>query len=88
MLPVLREWAPQLIVISAGFDAHRDDPLATLNLDDDDFHWITEQLTAIAGETAQGRIVSILEGGYSPAGLSGGSAAHLRALMGRPQPAH
>lgn len=87
LLPVLRAWAPQLIVISAGFDAHRDDPLSNMNLDDGDFHWITQELAYIATETAQGRIVSILEGGYSPGGLAGGSAAHLRALMGRPQPA-
>lgn len=86
MLPVLREWAPQLIVISAGFDAHHDDPLSNMNLNDEDFYWITQELRSIADETAQGRIVSILEGGYSPGGLSGGTAAHLRALQGRPQP--
>jgi acetoin utilization deacetylase AcuC-like enzyme len=82
MLPALREWKPQLLVISAGFDAHRDDPLAGLKLDDDDFRWITEELMAVAAESAQGRIVSILEGGYSAAGLAGGAAAHVRALMG------
>lgn len=81
MLPALRAWAPQLLVISAGFDAHRDDPLAGLQLEDDDFYWITRELTAIARECADGRIVSILEGGYSASGLAGGSAAHVRALM-------
>jgi acetoin utilization deacetylase AcuC-like enzyme len=86
MLPVLREWAPQLIVISAGFDAHHEDPLAGMNLEDDDFHWITRELAAIAEESADGRIVSILEGGYSVAGLMGGAAAHMRALQGRTQP--
>jgi acetoin utilization deacetylase AcuC-like enzyme len=82
MLPALRAWAPQLLVISAGFDAHRDDPLAGLRLDDDDFHWITRELMAVAAESAQGRIVSILEGGYSVSGLAGGTAAHVRGLMG------
>jgi acetoin utilization deacetylase AcuC-like enzyme len=86
MLPVLRAWAPQLIVISAGFDAHHEDPLAGMNLEDDDFHWITRELAAIAEESADGRIVSILEGGYSVAGLMGGAAAHMRALQGRTQP--
>lgn len=81
LLPAVRDWAPQLLVISAGFDAHRDDPLAELQLEEDDFHWITRELMAIAADTAQGRIVSILEGGYSPAGLAGGAAAHVRALM-------
>lgn len=81
MLPALREFNPQLIVISAGFDAHRLDPLAGLNLEDDDFHWITRELMQIADETCEGRIVSILEGGYSLDGLATGSAAHLRALM-------
>jgi acetoin utilization deacetylase AcuC-like enzyme len=81
LLPAVRAWAPELLVISAGFDAHRDDPLAGLQLDDDDFHWITRELMAIAAETAQGRVVSILEGGYSLAGLAGGAAAHVRALM-------
>jgi acetoin utilization deacetylase AcuC-like enzyme len=81
LLPALRAWAPQLLVISAGFDAHRDDPLAGLQLGDDDFHWITRELMAVAAESAQGRIVSILEGGYSVGGLAGGAAAHVRALM-------
>jgi acetoin utilization deacetylase AcuC-like enzyme len=81
LLPVVRNWAPQLLVISAGFDAHRDDPLAGLQLVDADFYWITRELMEIAADTAQGRIVSILEGGYSVAGLAGGAAAHMRALM-------
>lgn len=80
LLPALRNWAPELIVISAGFDAHRDDPLAGLQLVDADFHWITRELMEVAADTAQGRVVSILEGGYSMAGLTGGVAAHVRAL--------
>lgn len=83
LLPALRHFAPQLIVISAGFDAHRYDPLASMNLEDEDFEWITRELVAIAGEVCQGRIVSILEGGYSGEGLAGGCSAHVRALMQR-----
>jgi len=82
MLPAVREFRPDLIIISAGFDAHRLDPLAALRLDDDDFHWITRELVRIADETCEGRVVSILEGGYSMEGLSGGTRAHVRALMG------
>lgn len=82
MLPAVREFRPDLIIISAGFDAHRLDPLAALRLDDDDFHWITRELVRIADETCEGRVVSILEGGYSAEGLSGGTRAHVRALMG------
>jgi acetoin utilization deacetylase AcuC-like enzyme len=82
MLPAVREFGPELIIMSAGFDAHRLDPLAALRLDDDDFHWITRELVRIADETCAGRVVSILEGGYSMEGLSGGTRAHVRALMG------
>jgi acetoin utilization deacetylase AcuC-like enzyme len=82
MLPAAREFNPELIIISAGFDAHRLDPLAALRLDDDDFHWITQELVRIADETCQGRVVSILEGGYSMEGLAGGTRAHMRALLG------
>lgn len=81
LLPALRDFAPQLIIISAGFDAHRRDPLASMNLENEDFAWITQELMAIAGDLCQGRIVSILEGGYSGEGLAGGCAAHVRALM-------
>ena len=82
LLPALRRFAPQLIVMSAGFDAHHCDPLANMALDDEDFAWITREAMAIAEEMCEGRIVSILEGGYSAEGLAGGSAAHVRALMG------
>jgi acetoin utilization deacetylase AcuC-like enzyme len=82
MLPALREFKPDFIIISAGFDAHRLDPLAGMNLEDDDYRWVTEKLMGIADEVCQGRIVSILEGGYSGEGLAGGTAAHVRALMG------
>ena len=81
MLPALRSFAPELLLISAGFDAHHLDPLGGLSLTDDDFHWITRELMAVADESAHGRVVSTLEGGYSLQGLASGSAAHVRALM-------
>jgi acetoin utilization deacetylase AcuC-like enzyme len=81
MLPALRRWAPNMIIISAGFDAHRLDPLAGMNLEDDDFGWMTRELMKIAQACCAGRIVSILEGGYSLEGLASGTSAHLRALM-------
>jgi acetoin utilization deacetylase AcuC-like enzyme len=82
MLPALRAFKPDFIIISAGFDAHRLDPLAGMNLEDEDFHWVTEQLMQVAAEQCERRIVSILEGGYSGEGLAGGTAAHVKALMG------
>jgi acetoin utilization deacetylase AcuC-like enzyme len=81
MLPALRAFKPDFIIISAGFDAHRLDPLAGMNLEDDDFGWVTEQLMTVADEVCAGRIVSILEGGYSGEGLAGGTSAHVKALM-------
>ncbi len=82
MLPALRSFNPGLIIISAGFDAHRLDPLAGLNFDDDDFHWITDELVKVADACCNGRMVSVLEGGYSMEGLASGTAAHIRSLMG------
>lgn len=81
LLPALRRFAPALILVSAGFDAHRLDPLAQMALEDDDFAWITAQVMAIADDVCDGRIVSVLEGGYSGEGLGGGCAAHVRTLM-------
>lgn len=81
MLPALRAFNPELIIISAGFDAHTLDPLAGLNLVEDDYRWITEELMKIADETCDGRIVSILEGGYSLEGLANSTATHVRTLM-------
>ncbi len=83
MLPALRRFKPQLLIISAGFDAHRLDPLGGLKLTDDDYHWITAELMAVADESAAGRVVSVLEGGYSLEALATASGAHLRALLGR-----
>jgi acetoin utilization deacetylase AcuC-like enzyme len=82
ILPRLREFKPDIMVISAGFDAHTRDPLANLNLVETDFTWVTKKLMGIADASAQGRIVSVLEGGYDLEGLSRSVAAHVTALMG------
>lgn len=82
ILPQLQKFAPELIIISAGFDAHRRDPLASLNLDATDFGWVTRKLMDVADASAGGRIVSILEGGYDLQGLQESVAAHVTALMG------
>ncbi len=84
ILPALTAFDPQLIIISAGFDAHADDPLAQLNLQDDDYRWVTEELMKIADRCCAGRIVSILEGGYSLQALARCSAVHVKALMASP----
>jgi len=81
ILPRLREFKPDLVVISAGFDAHTRDPLANLNLLEADFAWATQQLMEIADKSARGRVVSVLEGGYDLQGLAGSVAAHVNALM-------
>jgi len=81
VLPALDAFAPQLILISAGFDAHRLDPLANLNLDADDYAWVTARLVEISGRHAQGRIVSSLEGGYSLTALRESVGAHVAALL-------
>ena len=79
--PALEAHQPQLILISAGFDAHEADPLAQLALQTDDFRWITEFITDAAAATSNGRIVSVLEGGYDLDALSASVAAHLQALF-------
>jgi len=81
ILPALDEFRPALVMISAGFDAHRRDPLAQLMLVEDDYRWATEQLLACAGRHAEGRLVSALEGGYDLSALAASAAAHVRALM-------
>jgi acetoin utilization deacetylase AcuC-like enzyme len=81
ILPRLSAFGPDLIVISAGFDAHMRDPLANLNFTDADFGWATRRIMEIADATAQGRIVSVLEGGYDLEGLAQSAAAHVTALM-------
>jgi acetoin utilization deacetylase AcuC-like enzyme len=81
-LPRLEAFAPELILVSAGFDAHRDDDLGQLGLVEADYAWITEQLMAVARRHAQGRVVSSLEGGYHLGALARSVAAHLRVLAG------
>lgn len=81
----LRGFAPELILISAGFDAHRDDPLAGLNWTEADFAWITAAICDIASETCAGRVVSCLEGGYDLDALAASVAAHVTVLMERGQ---
>jgi acetoin utilization deacetylase AcuC-like enzyme len=81
ILPRLREFKPDLMVISAGFDAHTRDPLANVNLVEADFTWVTQKLMEIADRSAQGRVVSLLEGGYDLQGLARSAAAHVTALM-------
>lgn len=81
ILPKLREFSPELVIISAGFDAHAADPMARLRLQVNDFDWITRRLTEVAAECANRRVVSILEGGYDTRALAACVAAHLRALM-------
>jgi acetoin utilization deacetylase AcuC-like enzyme len=80
LLPALDRFAPELLIVSAGFDAHELDPLGGLALNDDDYAWITQELVASARKHAGSRIVSTLEGGYSSEGLATGTAAHVRAL--------
>ena len=82
LLPRLDAFAPQLLLVSAGFDAHRDDPLAQGLLDTGDFAWITAELVAIAERHAHGRMVSSLEGGYDLAALAASAVAHVEALRG------
>lgn len=81
LLPRLHAFAPQLVLISAGFDAHRDDPLAELQLGANDYAWLTGQLVDLARRHAGGRIVSTLEGGYDLRALAASAAAHVEALM-------
>lgn len=84
VLPAIDAFAPQLLLVSAGFDAHRRDPLAGLELETDDYAWITRRLVELAGRHAGGRIVSSLEGGYDLDALRACSAAHVAALMEAP----
>lgn len=81
ILPALRDHNPELIIISAGFDAHARDPLAHCRLRTDDYAWITEKLVDLADECCQGRVVSILEGGYDLDALAASTAAHVRVML-------
>jgi len=81
-LPALEAFGPQMVFVSAGFDAHRDDPLAYLKLDDEDYRWVTEKLVDVADRHAQGRVVSTLEGGYDTDALARCVVEHVRVLAG------
>ena len=81
ILPRLDDFRPGLVIISAGFDAHWRDPLASINLREADFAWVTQKVMEVADRHAGGRVVSILEGGYDLEGLAKSTAAHVTALM-------
>ena len=80
ILPAIDRFAPELIMISAGFDAHRADPLAMLELEEADFAWVTRELMGLAARHCAGRVVSVLEGGYDLNALAQSCLAHLNAL--------
>ncbi|MBL0141162.1 MAG: histone deacetylase family protein [Betaproteobacteria bacterium] len=81
-LPALERFEPQLVMVSAGFDAHREDPLAHLELEDGDYEWITRVIADVAERHARGRIVSTLEGGYNTRALARSVVRHMRVLAG------
>jgi acetoin utilization deacetylase AcuC-like enzyme len=81
LLPRLLDFAPEFLIISAGFDAHMRDPLANLNLVEDDFVWATQKIMDVADRVAEGRVVSLLEGGYDLEALASSAAAHVTTLM-------
>jgi acetoin utilization deacetylase AcuC-like enzyme len=81
ILPALHEFAPEILIISAGFDAHARDPLAQLNVQTEDYGWVTERLLEVADECCEGRVVALLEGGYDLDALRESVQAHVTALM-------
>lgn len=81
LFPALENFSPQLLLLSAGFDAHRLDPLAQLQVEAQDYAWITRRLRELAGRYAQGRLISVLEGGYDLTALRECTAAHVEALL-------
>jgi acetoin utilization deacetylase AcuC-like enzyme len=81
-IPALDDFSPQMLFVSAGFDAHRDDPLAYLKLDDEDYRWVTQKLVEVAARHSQGRVVSTLEGGYNTEALGRCVVEHVRVLAG------
>jgi acetoin utilization deacetylase AcuC-like enzyme len=82
LMPALSAFAPDLVLVSAGFDAHRRDPLASQSLEAEDFAWATRAVVEAAGDAAKGRVVSSLEGGYDLEALGRSAAAHVEALAG------
>ena len=81
-MPALEAFRPQLVYISAGFDAHREDDMGNLGLVDADYEWVTQRLLDLARKHAQGRIISCLEGGYVMNPLARSAAAHIKVLIG------
>jgi len=81
LIPALTAFAPEVLIVSAGFDAHKADPLAQLRVETSDFAWLTEQLLAVADAHCAGRLVSVLEGGYDLVALGHCAAAHVGALL-------
>ena len=81
LFPAVESFDPDLLIISAGFDGHRRDPLAQMNLEDDDYAWVTGHLCEIASRCCDGRVISLLEGGYDLDALTSASRAHVKALM-------
>ncbi len=81
ILPALDAFAPDLVMVSAGFDGHRDDPLASLLLEEADFAWVTKAIGAVAERHARGRLISVLEGGYDEDALAASVQAHVAELM-------
>ncbi len=81
VIPALSDYAPDFVLISAGFDAHRDDPLAGLNLETEDYRWATREICAVAERCAEGRVVSTLEGGYDLQALAESATQHVMALI-------
>jgi acetoin utilization deacetylase AcuC-like enzyme len=75
---------PQLVLISAGFDAHRDDPIGSLELETEDFRRLTKTVLAAANEYASGKVIGLLEGGYNPQRLAESVEAHLSELIAEP----
>jgi len=80
-LPAIEDFKPDLIFVSAGFDAHQDDPLAEINLNEDDYRWMTKLIISLAGTYTAGRIISTLEGGYNLTSLANSAKAHVEELI-------
>ncbi|KLN60522.1 acetoin utilization protein [Kiloniella spongiae] len=81
IFPAVQNFEPELIIVSAGFDAHREDPLASINLEDEDFGWVSKRIVELSQDLCDGRLVSVLEGGYNTDALARSVALHIRALM-------
>jgi acetoin utilization deacetylase AcuC-like enzyme len=86
VVPVGGAFDPQLVLVSAGFDGHQDDPLGGMDLTADGYAALTDACVAVAGGAAEGRVVVVLEGGYGARGLGGGSASLVARLLDRPTP--